>query len=101
MILDFRERALIAFAVCVCATLSGCALFSRPAANDEHALRKRVAGYWEAVVAGDAQAAFQFFEPAAQNDRHRARYVSGMRSFEYLQYMIEAVHLEGPPTGRG
>ena len=61
----------------------------------EEALRKRVAGYWETLIAGDLEEAFNFIEPKGQKTQNRSRFIAGMGNFIFLSYEIEDTMLEG------
>jgi hypothetical protein len=61
----------------------------------EEALRKRVAAYWETLIAGNLEEAFNFIEPKGQNTQNRHRFTAGMGNFVFLNYKIEDIKLEG------
>jgi hypothetical protein len=68
---------------------------SKKSLTPEEALRKRVAGYWETLIAGNLEEAFVFIEPKGQNIQNRSRFVAGMGNFIFLSYKIEDIKLEG------
>jgi hypothetical protein len=85
------------FAAIICSFtyLNACSHLSKKSLTPEEALRKRVAGYWETLIAGDLEEAFNFIEPKAQKTQNRSRFIAGMSNFIFLSYEIEDTMLEG------
>ena len=81
--------------VCSFAYLSACSHLSKKSLTPEEALRKRVATYWETLIAGDLEEAFNFIEPKGQKIQNRSRFTVGMGNFIFLSYKIEDIKLEG------
>jgi hypothetical protein len=74
---------------------SACSHFSKQTLTPEEALRKRVAAYWETLIAGDLEEAFNFIEPKGQKTQNRSRFIAGMGNFIFLSYRIEDITMEG------
>ena len=81
--------------ICSFAYLNACSHLSKKSLTPEEALQKRVAGYWETLIAGDLEEAFRFIEPKGQNIQNRSRFTAGMGNFIFLSYEIEDTMLEG------
>jgi hypothetical protein len=80
---------------CSFACLSACSHLWKKSLTPEDALRKRVATYWETLIAGDLEEAFNFIEPKGQKIQNRSRFTVGMSNFIFLSYKIEDIKLEG------
>jgi hypothetical protein len=80
--------------VCVFAYLSACSHLWEKSLTPEEALRKRVAAYWETLIAGDLEEAFKFIEPKGQKIQNRSRFITGMGNFIFLSYQIEDIMLK-------
>jgi hypothetical protein len=81
--------------VCLFAYLSACSQLWKKSLTPEEALRKRVAAYWDTLITGDLEEAFNFIEPKGQNFQNRSRFTAGMSNFIFLSYSIEDIKLEG------
>jgi hypothetical protein len=85
------------FAAVFCSTayICACSHFSKTSLTPEESLRKRVAAYWETLIAGDLEEAFKFIEPKGQKIQNRSRFITGMGNFIFFSYKIEDINLEG------
>jgi len=81
--------------ICSFAYLNACSHLSKKSLTPEEALQKRVAGYWETLIAGDLEEAFMFIEPKGQKIQNRSRFTAGMSNFIFLSYNIEDIKLKG------
>jgi hypothetical protein len=81
--------------ICSFAYLNACSHLSKKSLTPEEALRKRVAGYWETLIAGDLEEAFNFIEPKGQKTQNRSRFIAGMGNFIFLSYEIKDMKMEG------
>jgi hypothetical protein len=81
--------------ICSFAFLNACSHLSKKSLTPEEALRKRVATYWETLIAGNLEEAFIFIEPKGQKIQNRSRFIAGMGNFIFLSYKIEDIKLEG------
>jgi hypothetical protein len=75
--------------------LMSCAHLLQKDIPPEEALRMRVAGYWQALLDSDLEAAFLFIEPKGRTKQSHNRFVAGMSNFIFLSYEIEDIELAG------
>jgi hypothetical protein len=80
---------------CSIAFICACSHFLKTNLTPEEVLRKRVAAYWQTLISGDLEKAFNFIEPEGQKIQNRSRFITGMSNFIFLSYNIEDIKLEG------
>ena len=79
---------------CLFLFLISCSTFVKEKVPPEEALNKRVEMYWNTLITNEAENAFAFIEPKAQNIQNRRRFVGGMNNFIFLTYEIEDIKVE-------
>jgi hypothetical protein len=78
---------------CLFLFLISCSPFVKETVSPEEALKKRVEMYWNTLITNEAENAFAFIEPKAQNIQNRLRFVGGMNNFIFLSYEIEDIEV--------
>ncbi len=73
--------------------LAGCASLG---ASREEALRRRVTAFWDAKLAGDVVAQYDYEDVSKTNEVTLQNYAGSGGGIRYLSYQIEAIRLKGP-----